>query len=107
LGLAQLVGVDAPGFVRRRQMPDEQPVGSKPDSPHERWTFGFLIDGILTRDPWMHRTDIAEAIARPLVQGGRGAKRLDGDREFRRRAPRRQASATRGLRGILFVTLAG
>lgn len=51
----------APGFVRRRAMPDEQAVGSKPDSPVERWSFGFLIDVIMTRDPWLHRTDIAAA----------------------------------------------
>lgn len=28
---------------------------------------GYLIDVILTRDPWMHRTDIAEATGAPLV----------------------------------------
>jgi hypothetical protein len=27
---------------------------------------GFLTDTILTRDPWMHRSDIAEAIGRPM-----------------------------------------
>ncbi len=57
----------APGFVRRRSMPDAQPVGGKLDSPTERWTFGFLLDVILTRDPWMHRTDIAAATGRPLT----------------------------------------
>lgn len=57
----------APGFVRRRAMPDAQPVGGKPDSPAERWTFGFLVDVILTRDPWMHRTDIAAATGAPLA----------------------------------------
>lgn len=50
-----------PGFVRRRAMPDTQPVGSAPGDPTEAWTFGYLIDVILTRDPWMHRTDIAAA----------------------------------------------
>jgi hypothetical protein len=48
-------------------MPDEQPVGGKPDSPSERWTLGFLIDVILTRDPWMHRTDIAAATGTELT----------------------------------------
>ncbi len=47
-------------------MPDAQPVGGKPDSPSEKWTFGFLIDVILTRDPWLHRTDIAAATGRPM-----------------------------------------
>ena len=56
-----------PVFVRRRAMPDEQPVGSKTDSPQERWTFGFLIDVILTRDPWMHRTDISAVTGKDLV----------------------------------------
>ena len=55
-----------PAFVRRRTMPDEQPVGGKPGSPSERWTVGFLFDVILTRDPWMHRTDIAHATGVPL-----------------------------------------
>jgi hypothetical protein len=27
----------------------------------EAWTTGYLIDIILTRDPWMHRADIARA----------------------------------------------
>ena len=55
-----------PGLVRRRTMPDTQPVGGKPDSPSEKWTFGFLVDVILTRDPWLHRTDIAAATGRPM-----------------------------------------
>lgn len=55
-----------PGLLRSRTMPDAQPVGGKPDSPSEKWTFGFLIDVILTRDPWLHRTDIAAATGRPM-----------------------------------------
>lgn len=55
-----------PGLVRRRTMPDAQPVGGKPDSPSEKWTFGFLVDVILTRDPWLHRTDIAAATGRSM-----------------------------------------
>lgn len=46
-----------PGFVRRRQLPALQDVGDA----KEAWTFGYLIDVILTRDPWMHRVDIARA----------------------------------------------
>lgn len=56
----------APALVRRAPLPDENPTGSGPDSPMEKWTFGYLIDVILTRDPWMHRTDIAAATGRPL-----------------------------------------
>jgi uncharacterized protein (TIGR03083 family) len=47
----------APGFIRRRVMPDRQQVGGR----EEAWTVGYLIDVILTRDPWMHRADIARA----------------------------------------------
>ena len=32
----------------------------------EPWTFGYLIDVILTRDPWMHRLDLARATGTPL-----------------------------------------
>ncbi len=51
-----------PGFIRRRPMPQPQVV----DGVEEPWTFGFLIDVILTRDPWMHRVDIARATGRDL-----------------------------------------
>jgi uncharacterized protein (TIGR03083 family) len=43
----------APGVIRRRRLP----VGGQ----DEAWTIGYLIDVILTRDPWMHRADIARA----------------------------------------------
>jgi uncharacterized protein (TIGR03083 family) len=47
----------APGFIRRRTMPQRQLVGGQ----EEAWTNGYLIDVILTRDPWMHRIDITRA----------------------------------------------
>lgn len=47
----------APGFIRRRVMPEPQQVGGH----DEAWTTGYLIDVILTRDPWMHRADIVLA----------------------------------------------
>ena len=47
----------APGFVRKKTMPLQQLIGDQ----HESWTFGYLIDVVLTRDPWMHRIDIARA----------------------------------------------
>jgi uncharacterized protein (TIGR03083 family) len=46
-----------PGLLRRRALPEEQVVGGA----REKWTFGFLVDVILTRDPWMHRLEIAQA----------------------------------------------
>ena len=44
----------------------------------ERWTFGYLIDVILTRDTWMHRVDLARAAGLPLVltAGGSSAPRV-------------------------------
>jgi uncharacterized protein (TIGR03083 family) len=47
----------APGFIRHRVMPDMQQVGGR----DEAWTIGYLIDVVLTRDPWMHRADVARA----------------------------------------------
>ena len=52
-----------PGLMRRRAMADPQPVG---DGTFEPWTFGYVLDVILTRDPWMHRVDITRATGRPM-----------------------------------------
>jgi uncharacterized protein (TIGR03083 family) len=46
-----------PGLLLRRTMPEAQLVGGR----LERWTFGYLVDVILTRDPFMHRLDIHAA----------------------------------------------
>jgi uncharacterized protein (TIGR03083 family) len=46
-----------PGLLLRRTMPEAQLVGGH----LERWTFGYLVDVILTRDPFMHRLDIYAA----------------------------------------------
>lgn len=51
-----------PGFIRRRTMPVVQTVGGV----DEHWTLGFLIDVILTRDPWMHRVDTSRATGRDM-----------------------------------------
>jgi len=51
-----------PSFIRRRTMPETALVGDT----REEWTFGYLVDTILTRDPWMHRVDITRATARPM-----------------------------------------
>ncbi len=47
----------APGLMRKQTMPDQD----------EWWTMGYLFDVILTRDPFMHRVDIARATGTPLV----------------------------------------
>ena len=50
-----------PGPVRSART--EQAV----DGVHETWTNGFLLDTILTRDAWMHRSDIALATGTDMV----------------------------------------
>lgn len=49
-----------PGLIRRRALPDAQVVNGK----EEMWTIGYLLDVVLTRDPWMHRIDICRATGR-------------------------------------------
>ena len=51
-----------PSFVRARAMPGLQDVGDD----REAWTFGYLLDVILTRDPFMHRVDITRATGTPM-----------------------------------------
>ena len=46
-----------PRFIRSRPFADAQHVNGR----DEAWAIGFLSDVILTRDPWMHRMDIAAA----------------------------------------------
>jgi len=53
-----------PGFLRRRPLPEPQHVNGR----DETWALGFLVDVVLTRDPWMHRMDLARAVgAEPLL----------------------------------------
>jgi uncharacterized protein (TIGR03083 family) len=52
-----------PGIVRRRRLPEQQILNGVP----ETWAIGYLTDVILTRDPWMHRLDLARATGRPPV----------------------------------------
>jgi uncharacterized protein (TIGR03083 family) len=49
-----------PGLFRR--MPIKEDVSGET----ETWRMGYLLDLILTRDPWMHRVDIARATGRDL-----------------------------------------
>jgi uncharacterized protein (TIGR03083 family) len=46
-----------------RRMPMKEEVGGQT----ETWRMGYLLQVILTRDPWMHRVDIARATGRDLV----------------------------------------
>jgi uncharacterized protein (TIGR03083 family) len=45
-----------------RRMPMKEEVGGA----KETWRMGYLLDVILTRDPWMHRVDVARATGRDL-----------------------------------------
>jgi uncharacterized protein (TIGR03083 family) len=56
-----------PGFLRRRPLPGEEVVNGAP----ERWSLGYVTDVILTRDPWMHRLDLARATGQdPVLTAG-------------------------------------
>jgi uncharacterized protein (TIGR03083 family) len=48
----------APALIRDRAMKDETDGW---------WTFGYLLDVILTRDPFMHRIDLSRAAGVPMV----------------------------------------
>jgi len=52
-----------PGFLRRRRLPDPEVV----NGVAETWSIGYVTDVILTRDPWMHRLDLARATGRDMV----------------------------------------
>ena len=54
-----------PWLVRQLPMP-RQPVDPA-GGAFETWTLGYLVDVILTRDTWMHRSDVSEATGRPMV----------------------------------------
>ena len=45
-----------------RMLPMKQDVGGRA----ETWRMGYLLDVILTRDPWMHRVDITRATGRAM-----------------------------------------
>lgn len=51
-----------PAFVRNHATVSAAGAGIT-----ERWRVGYLTDVILTRDPWMHRGDIAEATGAEMV----------------------------------------
>jgi uncharacterized protein (TIGR03083 family) len=54
----------APGFIRRRAMPVP---GMYIDGQPEWWSLGYLLDIILTRDPWMHRVDLSRATSQTMT----------------------------------------
>jgi uncharacterized protein (TIGR03083 family) len=52
---------EGPAVLRRLRVPQE--VGGV----IEKWPMSYLLDVILTRDPWMHRVDISRATGREMV----------------------------------------
>jgi len=52
-----------PALLRRMPMQLPQQVGEH----LERWTNGYLVDVVLTRDTWMHRIDLCRATGRMPV----------------------------------------
>ena len=50
-------------LLRRMPMKEDIPGNGGP----ERWTMGYLVDVVLTRDTWMHRSDLAAATGKPMV----------------------------------------
>ena len=50
-----------PALLRKLRIPVT--VGGEP----EKWPMSYLLDVILTRDPWMHRVDITQATGREMV----------------------------------------
>jgi uncharacterized protein (TIGR03083 family) len=63
-----------PALVRRA-------VRMRQDPPfdRERWTFGYLVDAVFTRDTWMHRLDITRATGRNMVLTAEHDGRLISD----------------------------
>ena len=53
-----------PAFVRRRAG-----IQVEMGSFSERWTFDYFLATILTRDAWLHRVDLADALGAPLAVG--------------------------------------
>lgn len=50
----------------RRRLMRHIPMKAEIDGVPETWRMGYLVDIILTRDTWMHRTDLAKATGKPL-----------------------------------------
>jgi uncharacterized protein (TIGR03083 family) len=53
-----------PALVRKITLAD-QPI-EETGTRTEKWRLGYLVDVILTRDTWMHRSDIAAATGRAM-----------------------------------------
>jgi hypothetical protein len=53
--------------ARSQATAEQRAMPFNPGVPQEEWTYGYLIDVIHTRDPWMHRVDICRATGAELA----------------------------------------
>lgn len=68
--LAAALRTAVPGALAGRSATsvEQRATAYDPGPPFEgQWTLGYLFDTILTRDPWLHRVDIARATGAPLL----------------------------------------
>jgi uncharacterized protein (TIGR03083 family) len=77
--IARLAPVQARWRARRRMMRRLPVTDPRPDGTVETWRLGYLLDIILTRDPWMHRIDLSRAVSRPLTLTPQHDGRVVGD----------------------------
>lgn len=84
-----------------RMMPMKEHVGGRP----ETWRMRYLLDTVLTRDPWMHRVDIARATGREptLTPDHDGVLVADAVAEWARRHGRSCTLTLTGPAGGAFV----
>ena len=78
------------------------PVLQEMNGVREPWTFGYLIDVILTRVPWMHRLDIAEHRG-PVLE----RRNSDGLRHPRHLGPLLAPVQERNRHNVTLMRLAG
>ena len=104
----------APGAVkarRRTPAPMRSAVRFKQDPPFdaERWQYGFLVDIIFTRDPWIHRADITRATGAEMTLTPEHDGRLVADvvAEWARRHGRPFTLTLRGPAGGTYVSGTG
>ena len=88
-----------------RRMPMKEEVGGRV----ETWRMGYLLDVILTRDPWMHRVDIARATGREIVLTPEHDGRIVADvvAEWARRHGKPFTLTLTGSAGGIFVAGGG
>lgn len=93
---------------RRTPAPMRSAMRLKQDAPFdaERWNYGFLVDIIFTRDPWIHRADITRATAADMTLTPEHDGRLIADvvAEWARRHGRPFTLTLRGPAGGTYVS---